>query len=298
MKKSLLIFLIVLSLEPLYANMRGPKILPNPSGRSIVRSSERIEVKSESIVFRCPEFEKIHSSGKPPLLECDVTISYHIQSDKDYKNLELIFVSPESFDMNLTAKDRKGNLTNFTFKEREILKLETQQEENLQYSNENYPIYETSFVGNILKDSVEIIVKYRQSLSLFEIGYGYFSTGYWRYEFTYYTYPIKDWKLSKDFFIDFRLEIMEQKPSLFSGLFEKDLNLYCGASEFGEYFSEQDTEFAIRKKIQSTRKFEPNPNSKSIDLNSGNFTFKEDRLILQSRINNFLPDVLKCSYYK
>jgi len=70
----------------------------------------------------------------------------------------------------------------------------------------------------------QIRVTYTSPVSTDEIEYGYFTTSRWLSSLTYELWPIREWTLSKDFFIDLRVSI-ERDSSLFPGLFGRAMEI-------------------------------------------------------------------------
>lgn len=267
----------------------------NPESRSMIRSSGTIEVLNESIHYLCPDYVSESNGQKNLELSCEVKVAYKIQSLKEYKGLTLTFVSPDATKMEILYKNSKNKDFPFVYKNKKELPPDLSDLEKMN-DKKFQKVFETNFSGNILSGEGEIEVKYVQKISFLEKGYGYFSKGYWVYHLTYYTWPLKEWNLNPDFYIDFTFEIQKGNSGSIISFFQKKMNLACTASSFGGELNEQNQEYQIIRKFRkkSSKDLEE---SKSIDLMEGQKEFEKD-YILNRKIKDFLPDVLNCSYYK
>ncbi len=120
------------------------------------------------------------------------------------------------------------------------------------------PIYRASVTIALHAGTNKIEFSYRQELSLVEVRHGYFTESKFVRRIEYLLGPIKEWRKTDDFKIDFEMKIYREPPSWFERTFGHPITIGC--------FLEHPAKV------------------KQID----------NRLVFQTTFRRSFPDILKC----
>lgn len=222
------IFLILLLVLPLYANMRAPVMIKRGASALKSVSAAKMEVLSESLEFDCPA---AYTGGVNMALfadsACAARVTYRIRSEAVSVQLAFVYSGTGGVEWQIGGKT-------FTSK---AAALSPQQQSCPHCPQSLEKLQNAVQQLDLATGENTLVIKYRQPLAFTESGHSYFSAGKWRQSITYELWPIAEWQWAPDFHATLRVSIAARDGFLGFG-YKEDL-IRCYIDEDGK-FSEVD----------------------------------------------------------
>ena len=194
MKTSVLLIFVMLLLKTVDspANLRAPQNISRSPSSALYQLAKDARVLGEDMNVECDwQF-------------CEVSVKYIIEVDRQL-SASVDFMIPEEVDV--AVKVGKSSVvvqkksvsygTDRREKDREVK----------QYPENFDALFQASFPVSLAQGKHEILINYRQPLSLEEVGYGYFSEGYFVGVFQYELWPLNEWDIAPDFRLDLNVNL-------------------------------------------------------------------------------------------
>ncbi|WP_300001871.1 hypothetical protein [uncultured Cedecea sp.] len=193
LKPCILVFATLMALCSLtYANMRAPmRIDYAPSFSLNAPKASQLIVEREKLNIDCN------------YQYCDVQAVYFIHSEVS-EELAFVFVLPENtpVEVRVTGALRPSKVT----------QDKSQTWILPEWHSRPLPLYQAAFSGSVRTGMNIINIKYRQSLTILERSYGYFTASRSIEQFTYQLGPLKEWTLADNFSLQVTLSSLRQRP--------------------------------------------------------------------------------------
>lgn len=174
------------------ANMRAPMHIHYPPSFTLSSpQTDQLTVEKEKLNIDCN------------YQHCDVQAVYFIRS-AIRAELAFIFILPEKVPVQASVT---GTLRPA------IVTLDESHTWTSPFpGDDQFPLYQAAFSGNIRPGINIINIKYRQPLTILERAYGYFTDSRSIEQFTYQLGPLKEWNLSDNFSLEVSLSTLRKRP--------------------------------------------------------------------------------------
>ena len=276
--------LFFLFFSQVFSNVRAPNTIPYLPSSSLWQVDESLIVEQETLDFRCgyytdtPQWtDKVISQSA-----CQVSATYSIQSNES-KNLLFKFISQSESGIEISLNEQTVQVENI-----KTIQLDSKGYHKFKtvtnYQNKPVPkLYEIGFQGTLVSDKTnQLTVKYLQPMGAKEVDYGY-STGEWQSEFSYELWPLKEWKLKKDFKLQIAVTIENLDVGFFDRLFDDyEDYLICKGMTVGENLFKKNNTSDKKRKLH-----------RPMSLNIQN-SYKGNQLKGKIELNKNFPDRLVC----
>ncbi len=205
----LIFILLLLNSFDSGANLRAPKNISRHPSSTLYPLTRHAKVLREQMNIECD------------WAFCEVSVKYLIEAQQDISAFA-DFILPKK--TKVSVKVGKNAVA--------------VQKKAIPYGKD--PLFKASFPFIVAKGQHEILINYRQSLSQQEVGYGYFSKGYFIGVFQYELWPLNEWQVAPDFNLDL---IIKLKAELLGNWWDRLFNqasIYCFTTTFNRCDDEQN----------------------------------------------------------
>ena len=300
MIKSKLFFLFCLFVfyNPIFANLRAPWSVSRYPSYSLPFVSSQLLVLKEDLVFTCDKtFEGDGNISKIKEQSCDVEVTYFIQSNTNVAHtLEFVLTSekPVSIFVNDSSiENTNSKVLQLTDIEKEGYRLS----DLCRYCDEKInQLYTVPFVAKFQAGSNTIRVVYKQPLSISEIGYGYFQSSKWMHSFAYELWPLKDWKLDKNF--EMKIKFTTEVGGVWDKLVKRKIVAGCNGIDLR---FKTKPNLPLKKSLGANGydefyTYNQNLNPKYNLAEFSKVRTENDRLIYEINLKETFPDRLNCYF--
>ena len=221
MPRFICVLLLILFTTGLPANIRAPQYLNIPPSGGLKSPSPGLVVKGEDLSFKC-EAHKLFVGL------CEIKAHYKIHSPGKLRAKFTFVLAGQAYTVQarVNAKDSDTGL-------KAVEQSEAEKQEYSRGGNGELtaPPFEATFQGELVKGHNDIIVTYKQPASYLEYDYaGCYpclmpDQGKFRSRLVYLLWPLKEWKLDKDFRLNITVTVEQEEPGLFTRLFGSTINV-------------------------------------------------------------------------
>lgn len=300
MNRSRKFFLILLffAMSPAFANLRAPWSINRYPAYSIPKVNELLVVLKEELVFHCDKVYK--GDGDLSQLKekkCQVEVVYFIQSNKNVTHtIDFVLPSEEPVSIyfnNSLLENTPSNIISLSDLEKEGYRLS----DLCRYCNETInQLYSVPFISKFQTGINTIRIIYKQPLSASEFSYGYFQSSKWIHGFAYELWPLKGWKLDKDF--QLKVKFTTEVGGFFQRMFNRKVLISCNGLDL-RY--SKNPNIPSKKNIESEKyddfyKYNQNLNPQYNLTNSSKSYIENNKLVYELNLKEMFPDRLNCYF--
>jgi hypothetical protein len=202
-------FTCILVPEIALANIRAPRRRPVPEAQHLKSVGTVLAVKSENLKVECDQES------------CKFAVSYQlVNSAIESVTIDTTFVAPVNGTIQLTCPSGAS-----AYSPLRSLALVDDAEKRAREGDDSPALSEATVRCEIPSGDSNIQINYEQLAGLYEEGVSYFSSSWFRRFFYYELAPLKEWRLSEDFKLNFQFTVPDEPIGFFSSLFGLDPNV-------------------------------------------------------------------------
>ncbi len=244
---------------PASANMRAPKVRPEPPSSALRRAGGGLVALGERLALDCT------------VDECRVEAAYRVRAP-GAAAYAFEFILPARAAVTVQAAGETPAVELIPAEPDAMRAPPLTSEYGIALRPRPGTLYAARFTARLPAGESTIVVRYAQRTTAWEAKYGYFSKSRFLHALQYELWPLAEWALASDFALDLDVRLARPAPGLWTRWFGTPLALGC--SVYGAAATAADGQ-AARRSVASARQ-------------------EGERLVLTARLAAPVPDRLMC----